>query len=89
MMCRIVVATVIPFGILKEKFYDGCTGQITFNTGTCFQSPIVTNPCGSTAGNTGPSSTSPCRTDVNPVATGGFSRMDRTTAAGVATSARR
>lgn len=60
------------FGILKEKFYDGCTGQITFNTGTCFQSPNVTNICGSTAGNTGPSSTSPCRTDFNPVTTGGF-----------------
>lgn len=59
-------------GILKEKFYDGCAGQITFNTGTCFQSPNVTNVCGSTAGNTGPSSTSPCRADFNPVATGGF-----------------
>lgn len=59
-------------GILKEKFYDGCTGQITFNTGTCFHSPNVINTCGSTAGNTGPSSTSPCRADFNPVATGGF-----------------
>ena len=60
------------FGILKEKFYEGCTGQITFIPGTCFQSPNVTNVCGSTAGNTGPSSTPPCAIDLNPVTTGGY-----------------
>jgi hypothetical protein len=58
------------FGILKEKFFEGCTGQITFSEGTCFHSPNPPRVCGSTAG-AGPSSTPPCRDDLDPVVQGG------------------
>lgn len=61
------------YGVMKEKFFGGCAGeQILFNTGTCLMSPTVINYCGDISASSGPSGTSPCRTDLNPVATGGF-----------------
>lgn len=58
-------------GILKEKFYGDCTGSVTVNASTCLFSPNPILVCGTVVGGP-PSSTSPCRSDMTPVASGGF-----------------
>lgn len=61
------------YGVMKEKFFGGCAGeQILFSAGTCFMSPNIVNYCGDISASSGPSAASPCRTDLNPVTTGGF-----------------